>query len=143
VTLASISVIPNTFPILPAPFTCAQIEQGGLSGLIDAQICPDLPLFIGDACGCAPANTPAPTPRPPSPAPTPSSTLMPVDTPAPTGSCGTVGFQCRVNSDCCSRFCGQLPGTTNGECVSSRTASKSQQKLGRNMGGAGGRAKRI
>jgi hypothetical protein len=137
------------------PYVCQGQRCGRTSASGHALLFDDRVLLVAYDDGTVTAicvdceqQTPAPTraPVPVTPVPTTRlpATPMPAtpDTPAPTGSCGTIGFECTRNADCCSRACRPLPGTTIGECISAATASKNQQKLGSGRGGAGGQSKR-
>lgn len=122
-------------------FTCATVAEAGLLGFIDPDICPFMITFLGN-CDCsnqAPV-TPAPSP-PPTSMPVTSMPVMP-DTPAPVTSCGVRNDPCLSGRDCCSGSCHKRPGITGGQCLSSKSSSKADQKLGGGMGGAGAQAKR-
>ena len=61
-------------------WSCAQLENRGLSGQIDSLLCQFFATAIGETCGCLPTKAPteSPTKAPTAESPTKAPTLAPV-----------------------------------------------------------------
>lgn len=65
-----------------SPYSCGQLQEGGLTGAVPLALCPSVAAFLKD-CACAPGDPPAPPTAPPTVAEVAAPTSPPVPTSAP------------------------------------------------------------